>query len=458
MLFFHSPVGSRYPHVGTFEVTRNEASQVTPNGTAPGSSALKVSVPPDLEGIAYIHVTIQKSSETLGSTDLSIDLTPEQNCLMKSSWQFKLESAHNVLFCKELFSQLAREAVQVQLPIPTIVMGNQIIATLFPGIQLCIVLCHTSNSNPNKKLKTTSSTDTTTTTPASSSTSGSNRKEHKPVLEHSLHQLLRDVHYRALHHPMPHPITATLGVSRGRYLAGPEAHDKHTLTESCRVDTSLEQIIGQAQHVLLRIRSLHVMDTLAREVQDPLIIAHWMPLSSPTKSSVRVNIVSLGYESLCRTPLVIHIDSTSLKAICRDGRVFRMSYESQELRYLLLSQVSQHQVLAVHALAKMMGWKVLSFTLNCGVGPVEMIGTASSLLMASPNGERQISLRHGPESGVTVCISSNPNEQVFYPSTLVKDMKWQNVSGTFKEVALDRLEGRNLISKMEFLMAALTNS
>lgn len=244
----------------------------------------------------------------------------------ETSWQQKLESAHNVLFCKELFAQLAREAVQVQLPIPTLVVSNQIIATLFPGVQLLIGLCHTTDNKKRQKLK--------------EQANAARKEYHKPVLEHSLHQLLREVHYNALHHPMPHPTTAAVGLSKKRYLAGPEAHDKQTLIESCNSDTMLEQIIGQSQHVVLRKRTLHMIDSLAREVQDPLIVAHWMCLNSPTKSSVKVNIVSYGYETLCRTPLVVHVGTTSLKAICRDGRVLRMSYESQELRYLILSQVS----------------------------------------------------------------------------------------------------------------------
>lgn len=45
-------------------------------------------------------------------------------------WQQKLEAAQNVLFCKELFNQLAKEAVQLQAPIPHMVVGNQIMATV----------------------------------------------------------------------------------------------------------------------------------------------------------------------------------------------------------------------------------------------------------------------------------------------------------------------------------------
>jgi mediator of RNA polymerase II transcription subunit 17 len=45
-------------------------------------------------------------------------------------WQHMLEASQNVLFCKELFNQLAKEAVQLQSPIPHMVVGNQIMATV----------------------------------------------------------------------------------------------------------------------------------------------------------------------------------------------------------------------------------------------------------------------------------------------------------------------------------------
>ena len=62
-------------------------------------------------------------------------------------WQQKLECAQNVLFCKELFSQLAREAVALKMDIPPLVVANQITATIFPGIHLLIALCH---SHPDR--------------------------------------------------------------------------------------------------------------------------------------------------------------------------------------------------------------------------------------------------------------------------------------------------------------------
>lgn len=69
---------------------------------------------------------------------------------------------------------------------------------------------------------------------------------------------------------------------------------------------------------------------------------------------------------------------------------------------------------------------------------------------------RIIALRHGPESGVNVSVSLSPHDQDFYPSTLVRDIKWHNITGTFKDVDLEKLEGKNLVSKIEYLIASLT--
>jgi len=60
-------------------------------------------------------------------------------------WQNKLAAAQNVIFCKEVFAQLAREAVQCRSSIPHVVIGNQIIPHLFPGVHLSISLCHNTN-------------------------------------------------------------------------------------------------------------------------------------------------------------------------------------------------------------------------------------------------------------------------------------------------------------------------
>lgn len=104
----------------------------------------------------------------------------------------------------------------------------------------------------------------------------------------------------------------------------------------------LEQIIRQGQHVVLRLRTMFVIDSIAREIRDPLIISHWNVLNSPTLSCVKIIIMTHGYDTLQRTALVVHVGEKTLKCVCRDGRVLQMSYEPQELRDLILCQVKSN--------------------------------------------------------------------------------------------------------------------
>lgn len=440
--------GSKYAQTGMFEVTKaeEEPQQGTSPPSSPGtgslpkpSSALRVTVPSELQGVAYIEVLCQKDQEDLCSATINLLGSGPTSTNADVHWQQKLEAAQNVLFCKELFNQLAKEAVQLQAPIPHMVVGNQIMANVLPGIQLIIGLCH--NTGTDKK-------------PA---TALPQKSEHDHVLEHSLHQLLREVHHRNTHHPFPHPASGPLGPSKRRALAGPTAADRHELQEMAKSQTLLEQIIQQAQHFFMRLRTEYVLDTIAKEVKDPLIISHWNALNSPTQSCVKINIMTHGYDAVCRTSLIVHVGEKSLKCVCRDGRVMHMSYEPQELRDLIFCQIYQHQIAAVQSLAKRMGWQFLSNSSHLGLGAVEPLGNASSCILASPIGDRMIAVRCEPQTGVQVSIAQSPRKD-FFPGQLVKERKWENLGGSFKEVRWDKMEGKNFLNKMELLMASLTSS
>lgn len=77
--------------------------------------------------------------EDLCSANISLLNNSAHSSNADMHWQQKLEAAQNVLFCKELFSQLAREAVHLRAPIPHMVVGNQIMATVMFFFLLIIV-------------------------------------------------------------------------------------------------------------------------------------------------------------------------------------------------------------------------------------------------------------------------------------------------------------------------------
>uniref|UniRef100_A0A8D8YLW0 Mediator of RNA polymerase II transcription subunit 17 n=2 Tax=Cacopsylla melanoneura TaxID=428564 RepID=A0A8D8YLW0_9HEMI len=447
--------GSKFMQTGVFEVTKAEDDQLDKASPPPSPSpsggpvlpkplsALRVTVPTELQGVAYIMVLCQKDQEDLCSASINLLGSSPSTANPDMHWQQKLEAAQNVLFCKELFAQLAKEAVQLQAPIPHMVVGNQIMATVLPGIQLIIGLCHSAGSDKKNKDGSTSSLPP--------------KSEHDHVLEHSLHQLLREVHHKNTHHPFPHPSSGPIGPSKRRCIAGPTGADRYELLELTKSETLLEQIIEQAQHFFMRLRAEYVLDTIAKEVKDPLIISHWNALNSPTQSCVKINILTSGYDSVFRTSLVIHVSSKSLKCVCRDGRVMKLSYEPQELRDLIFCQIYQHQISAMEKLAKCMGWQFLSSSAHLGLGGVEPLGNASSCLLASPMGDRMISVRCEPQAGIQVGIAHSPRKD-FFCGQLVKERKWENLGGPFKEVRWDKMEGKNFLNKMELLMASLTSS
>ncbi|CAL8111497.1 unnamed protein product [Orchesella dallaii] len=461
--------GSRFPQGGIFEVTKAEddteegmadalstSSQSQPPPPKP-CSALRVTVPNELQGIAYIHVHVQKDQDTLSFANIGLPAPAP----LDAHWQQRLEAAQNVLFCKELFSVLAREAVALHsMPIPPLVVGNQITATLFPGILLIIGLCH-------------SITGKTQSPPAVSS-----KLDHNHVLEHSLHQLLREVHRTNSHIPLPHPATAPIGISRKRRLGGPCAYDRQTLLNMTKKEGILEEIIKQSQHVILRLRAMYFLDTLAKEIKDPLLVAHWASINAVTHSCVRITLVSSGYDMCARTQLVIHIKEKSLKAILKDGKAINLSYEPQELKDLLLCQIAIHQIMALQSLSKCLGWTVLSSCSHLGVGNCESTGNAAGCMLTSPNGKRILAVRSSPQAfmsaaSIQVFIGYPPNAkyttqqnnnnpipmEVDDTSAATLGFEGMDLAAgvRYKSVRLDKLEGKNFLNKMEMLMAVLAD-
>lgn len=434
--------GSLFPHQGTFEVIKN--TDLDLDKRVPGDYCpLDVQTPSDLEGSAYLKVSIQKQAPDIGDLG-TVDLFRRQPRTKAGTqpWHVKLEAAQNVLLCKEIFAQLSREAVQIKSQIPHIVVKNQIISQPFPGLQLSISLCHSTGDKKNQK----------------GSPERPKPDDHLYVLEHNLHQLMREFHKQRLSSVvMPHPASAPFGHKRLR-LAGPQAYDK---TEICSLQQSqglLEKIIKQAKHIFLRSRTARTIDSLASHIEDPQIQAHWSNINDVYESSVKVLITSQGYEQICKSiQLQLNIGVEQIRVVHRDGRVVTLSHQEQELQDFLLSQMSQHQVHAVQQLAKVMGWHVLSFSNHVGLGPVESIGNASAITVASANGEYAISVRNGPESGCKVLVQfprSHTKEQP--KSEVVQDAKWTHLRGAYKEVQWSKMEGRNFVYKMELLMAALT--
>lgn len=69
---------------------------------------------------------------------------------------------------------------------------------------------------------------------------------------------------------------------------------------------------------------------------------------------------------------------------------------------------------------------------------------------------RVISFRSGPTSGQRLMVKTLDPEAESHPSPAVTDPGWLEHGAPFKEVNLEKLEGRNLASKIDMLMAHLS--
>ncbi|XP_043235603.1 mediator of RNA polymerase II transcription subunit 17-like [Amphibalanus amphitrite] len=458
----YKQVGSRFWLSGTFEVKKAEENAPALPPPAPGlppvpPSPIIVTVPSELQGAAFIYVTIRKDQETLCSARLTHPGSTPLPVPQSQHWSDRLDAAQNVLFCKELIAQLAREAVQLQPRLPHMVIGNEITSTIFPGIHLVMGLAH--SARPERRPAAAP------LPPVPAGPLGDNNY----VLEHSLHQLLRHMHHRNMHHAMPHPASAPMGMSKRRRQAGPGAASRGQLLKMVESETLLESIIRQARHVVLRMRTAFAIDSCAREIKDPLIVTHWNSVNSPTQSCCKVNIMTHGYDSVHRTTFLINVLEDSLRCVCRDGRVMTVSYETSELHYIILCQVSQHNLLAAQSLGRIMGWTVKSSSSGQGGGgggggsdssqTAQSGGGAasSSCVLSAPGGHCYVAVRCQPHGEpVAVSVAQSPKRD-FFPTALVTEHKWEHLGGAFRQIKWEKMEGRNFLNKMELLMANLSS-
>lgn len=142
-------------------------------------------------------------------------------------------------------------------------------------------------------------------------------------------------------------------------------------------------------------------------------------------------------------------------------------------------------MMGVQNIARSMGWQLLASTPFLGIGNVEPLGSAGSSILASPLGDRLvdsfkviiiilklmssrvnirkillsrlIAIRCEPQGKVHVSIAHSPRKD-FFSGQLLKERKWENLGGPFKEVRWDKMEGKNFLNKIELLMASLTSS
>ncbi|XP_076824987.1 mediator of RNA polymerase II transcription subunit 17-like [Clavelina lepadiformis] len=462
--------GSNFWHSGAFEVIKrsgDDTDEDSSYGSALPSklkSPISVEVSSDLLGYAEIFVSVINLDVHRDSLpdDVSECFSLNFHDLMRSSvlqvnqppWHQKLVNAQNVLFCKEFFTRLTKEAIQLRcrsLYSPFVIVGDTISALVFPHTQLSVHLRYKQKPLLDKK------------------TASSNIKS-LFSFKHTLLQLLQKDHSKQLNIPTPHPTSAVLGLTPEMRHASIQPWSSMQLdTTLKRDDDSLAQaMVKMAKHYEVRRRLAKVIKMISNEYSDPDIQAHWLTLSNQYESCVRMTMASFGYEACHRTVFQATAMADKVKFLHREGKIVFVEVDESCIYKYLVTLISGHQTLTIDKLARNMGWNVLQVTPRSGIDFNSSVINRGSLVASSPSFDSYVGIvcsttyQGTVEYDVKVKYTKSPENKSTKtskdPELLAMQFdKYMSIGGTWQKVNWQKIYGRNFINKVETLLTCLVN-
>ena len=419
-------------------------------------SPIKVVVASELRGHASIFVSIIKLPDnnqvSPGSSCSLTYFDVVQNSLSgvnDPAWHRKLCNAQNVLFCKETFMLLTREAIQYKsrnLVAPFVVIDDVISTLIFPDTKIVVKLMH------SKKIKKSKDT----------------KDDQKFFsLKHALLQLLQAYHSRRLNVSPPHPVAAVLGLKDSMRKAATQAWPGRQISNICKEEneTFAESLLKMAQHYVVRQQLSEVIDSIAHQFSDPNIQAHWSVVSSMYQSSVRVTLTNCGYEHCYRSTVQLTAMPTKVKAIQRSGTVSQLLTDQNSLYNFLISVICTHQLFVVHTLSRIVGWHVLQFSPHSGVGLSHLMLSRGTLLVTSPSGDKNISvtcsidLKGNLNYGVKVQFAKVPacydTSYKLGNDVTLEEVKSLDIRSEWLSIDWANCRGKYFLEKMETILTCI---
>nr|CAB3263729.1 mediator of RNA polymerase II transcription subunit 17-like [Phallusia mammillata] len=456
--------GSDYWHMGSFEVIKKSdedsdtlddyeqnLTKLTPNVP---KSPIKVVVSSDLRGFSSLSVQIMDLSKDEAIKSCTLSLSDIENSAMSSAndplWHRVLCNAQNVLFCRELFARLSKEAVQQKTlgtASPIVVIGDTITTNIFPKIQLRVQLLF-SKTHPTKR---------------------NPRQASIFSIQNALMHLLLRYFSKRLHISPPHPTTAALGLTTQMRHAAVHHNSLNQLAATAKKTTLsfVDVLITMSKHYEVRQRVCDTIKVLSNEFSDPDVLAHWSLASSKTESSARLTIANSGFESCYRSAVQVIVKPDCIKILQRDARSLTLSVDPTDLHNYFVSLVASHQLMTVQVLSRTLGWTMLHVSPHSSLGLTPDIKNRGSVLISSNNGAVSVAIAcnemiGGPIQYTTHVQYTKAHDRSQLEGTMYDDPdfsleseKYLPLGGVWMKVNWPQLHGRHFIQKMETLLTSL---
>lgn len=441
----YKSAGSKFRHPGLFEVKKTQ--DIPEEDRDDSGCPLTVRVSPDLDGYSRVRVTITDLREegaltnSEGGDDIKMakaTASNEQNTTQSASkfpdispWQRKLKQAQFNLFCKELFSQISREAFQSPNLYSAEINGNTIKLQLTKDAYATIIY-------DNGKEDETYSYE--------SVISGLGN-----VFEYRLQQLLHEKHMKQVDTPTPRPSTAvwlnhgqTVG-SYHEFLAKKNAMVKQS--EQCL----LESFVDELKHIILRKRTNQLLDRLSTEFFDPYISTTWSAQSGPKSSYVTIHLISKRRRLAHRTSYHLTVGIEQLKLIDMDGNVVALHGRVDELETYFKTQVSVHFTKVALGIFEQFDWTIVQHPNNLAAGVKD--GLRTSIVARAPTDNCTITLSVSDNHSVEVHLQKSLADSKDNQILSLLDAKFTKLEGKAEKLDWSSQHGNTFVEKLYGVVA-----
>jgi len=440
----YKSAGSTFWHRGLFEVLKTE--DLPEDERSSSLCPLTVRVSSDLEGHSRIRVKISDSTE---AEDMDVDDKHQGSNSVQaqnlnghasnidsphpSPWQKTLKQAQYNLFCKELFSQISREAFHSKNVNSVQVSGKTIRLQLYPTAFAEIIYEKTSK-------------DEGISYEALLSGNGD-------VLEFRLQKLLHEQHLSRVDTPTPQPANAPW-TTRDHTIANlQDFFAKKNAAFIPRAPLLLDEFYDELKHVVLRKRTNNLLHQMATTHRDPSIAVEWSANAGPKTSFANIHMFSKRQKLCYRTSFHFRIELDKIEAVNMTGKTVSMSGELEDVQEYVKMQVSLHFAHVALGIFENFEWKILQHPNDIGM---DMQDQSFHLKARSSSHECSLALSVYPDYSFHIhtqkalAADEDPN------LTTILDTRWTRVEGKATSIDWKALPGFSFADKFYGLVASLS--
>uniref|UniRef100_A0A915J6P7 Transmembrane protein 208 n=1 Tax=Romanomermis culicivorax TaxID=13658 RepID=A0A915J6P7_ROMCU len=396
--------GTKFKPNSAFEVRKAMLANDSVDQSHP-SCCIDIVLPKDLEKPTVLKIYIKRQDNTShGSFFKSWLLERSENSRLslvsgdadKKAFQIKLEMAQKTLLCKDIFAQLAKEAIHCP-QVVSMVKKDYIAVSLLPTPHVLII------ELVKEKEESISNFASFPVDPITS------YDDSDFLLEQAAYEMycadVASVVAPRIARPTSGSITLN-AVAHRNQKAGADATPVAQLSIAYHCDKLiLERLVDRCHHQILVSKCQKALSDLSKKSKDPVVAVQWLPESeNGIWCLAKVAIYTPFYESCNRTSIIIEVGISTINTVSKDADDMDFGSNVDELVKHIHILIAQHFITASGILSRQLNWQMLQCSLSC-VGFTSN-ATQPNLLLSNVEGTKYIFIKCAPSETPIVKVQN----------------------------------------------------